>query len=596
MKTAKEEWHSWVPVYARTLVYLCDGPPSPSISAPAFTVSWDHFSTGSSLSEMPHPPTDYADKVDCLVIHAPRITAPDIQNILRIWSVCLHENGMVVFCAAGEVSESECLADTGFRSFDLQFLEHDAGKIVTAVRAGYSPLTHARVFFDVGETVRGFRLLESLPASALADPMVQFEAALEMQLALLAWPEEGGASNLLRRFFRSQQQFYKAAYMLPEEAMTYVCQAEFWMRVGNPDMARRLLRSIHHVRPESGLAQRLECIPVTPPIPRSEAPPAWDAAFHPRILVITQAEGDSGMDVLYDGLCRVLGADHVQEFPYKPVLHGEAQEDGIRHPHGCNHPGIRKDVEQLEAELEQGVYDLILFADPLLHVDRVDVLRLMRAAPALPVIVYDTWDDCSDQQADLTRYLRRPAVAGYFKREMVACGRYGPNSYPLPLAYADARVPETVSQERSEAVFFAGSRVFGLRRLYLEYLEAHQGYDFRQEYAQDEYIARLGASRVGLDIFGFGFDTVRYWEIPAHGAMLLAERKPLHIPHNFMDGQSALFFDDLPSLQEKLDYCRAHPEEVATIAAAGRVHFLQHHTASARACQFLGRVQQLLGR
>jgi spore maturation protein CgeB len=76
--------------------------------------------------------------------------------------------------------------------------------------------------------------------------------------------------------------------------------------------------------------------------------------------------------------------------------------------------------------------------------------------------------------------------------------------------------------------------------------------------------------------------------------MLLAERPPLRIPGNFVDGRSAVLFGDLPELLDKLLHYRAHPEEVERIAEAGYRHFLAHHTTSARARQFLGHLERRL--
>jgi spore maturation protein CgeB len=81
---------------------------------------------------------------------------------------------------------------------------------------------------------------------------------------------------------------------------------------------------------------------------------------------------------------------------------------------------------------------------------------------------------------------------------------------------------------------------------------------------------------------------VRYWEIPAHKVMLLAERPPIRIPHNFKDGESAVFFDDLPELEAKVDYYLSRPDEARQIAEEGHRHFMRYHTTCARARQFLG--------
>ncbi|MDZ4860169.1 MAG: glycosyltransferase, partial [Candidatus Hydrogenedentes bacterium] len=108
------------------------------------------------------------------------------------------------------------------------------------------------------------------------------------------------------------------------------------------------------------------------------------------------------------------------------------------------------------------------------------------------------------------------------------------------------------------------------------------------------YKQSLADSRIGLSFFGFGFDTVRYWELAAHGCMLLAERPLVRIPFNFIAGESANFFDDLPELEQKLAHYLAHPDEAQMIATAGHSHFLKYHTTSARARQFLGRIQMIM--
>jgi len=112
--------------------------------------------------------------------------------------------------------------------------------------------------------------------------------------------------------------------------------------------------------------------------------------------------------------------------------------------------------------------------------------------------------------------------------------------------------------------------------------------DFDRRFPPREYNHQLQRNRIGLDIAGVGFDTVRYWEVPAHGCMLLAERRPTVIPHNFRDGETAVFFDDLPDLERKLEHYLTHPDECAAIAQAGRQYFMEHHTSTARARHLLG--------
>ena len=87
---------------------------------------------------------------------------------------------------------------------------------------------------------------------------------------------------------------------------------------------------------------------------------------------------------------------------------------------------------------------------------------------------------------------------------------------------------------------------------------------------------------------------MRYWEVPAHGCMLLSERLPIRIPHNFRDGESAVFFDDLEQLETRLAHYLASPEDARAIGRAGHEHLKHYHTGSARARQMMGWIDQCL--
>jgi hypothetical protein len=256
--------------------------------------------------------------------------------------------------------------------------------------------------------------------------------------------------------------------------------------------------------------------------------------------------------------------------------------------------GAARSLDQIVEELRHGAFDLILLGDVEQHVGAEAMRAMLDAAQRTPIFVIDEQDDPLNNLPDTLAFLGRDRVHGYFKREMLACWDYGPTTRPLPFAYADHRVPNELSWERSESLFWAGHRQFGLRRLYVERMEQLMGQSFDRKYSQDEYAGALQRSRIGLNLFGFGFDTVRYWELPAHGCMLLSERLPIRIPHNFVDGESAVFFDDLPGMEEKLDYYLNHPAEAEAIARRGHEVFTKHHTASARARQMLGYVDDLL--
>jgi hypothetical protein len=312
----------------------------------------------------------------------------------------------------------------------------------------------------------------------------------------------------------------------------------------------------------------------------------------PRILVLTHDRSDYGMDTLYDGLCRLIGTDNVLEYPWKPTLHGRSREAAQDYPCFFNHPSEPRSLERLLVELRDRRFDLIVYADVVQMARREDVRRILDAARGLPMVVYDPWDSCHIPMDAIARYTGGYPIELVFKREMLACVDYGPATVPLPFGFSEALAPEPVGGSRSMELFWAGKRVWSLRPIYLKRIEQVLGRAFPDGFEQAEYSRRLSSAGIGLSLFGSGFDSVRYWEVPAHGVMLLSERPPIRIPHNFADGVSAVFFDDLPELEGKLAHYLARPDEVRAIAEQGRRHFLKHHTTSARARHFLGRLEQ----
>ncbi|MCC6793483.1 MAG: glycosyltransferase family 1 protein [Candidatus Hydrogenedentes bacterium] len=462
-------------------------------------------------------------------------------------------------------------------------------------RASYDPINHARQLGDAGMPVRAIRVLDWMEHYTPLKPRARATVALKKLNYYRAAVEHVDTQNH-SMLFHAQKEFHIAVHEWPKSARACIDQAAIWRGYGNDDYAARLLRSLHHVTLDVAVAEALaQCTPERTPQPPVETSPEWTGNKRaPRVLVLTHDYSDYGMDTLYDGLCQVLGKDNVVEWPWKPTLHGRDKDAAVNYPCWFEYPGEPQSVDDLVQDLCDGRFDLIVFADFVQMNKQDHILRMLNAAPDVPVVVYDPWDDGSATQDSAREYLGGRPIAAYFKREMLACLDYGPNAYPLPFGYPDRHVPTALPERRDTDLFWAGKRLFGTRTLYLDRLNEVLGRTLDQKLSQEEYRRAIATARMGLSFFGFGFDTVRYWELAAHGCMILAERPCIRIPFNFVEGESAVFFDDLPELEEKLAYYLAQDDEAERIGRAGREHFLKYHTTSARARQFLGRVEYLI--
>ncbi len=473
---------------------------------------------------------------------------------------------------------------------------------IVLVLKTYNPVQHARRIVDQGRPDLAIAPLKDIPESLITSNTTQALLALEKQRLYLKWQQQLHGQLPSHAFFsKERREFAQVTTVSPLLKESYHVHSRFWSHIGRDDMAIRTLSSIDHVCPDETtrhLLQLLRHRMLTPAkaCRLEQALADWQMEWRPRILFITHGTSDYGQDTLYHGLCTLLGHENVVDYPWKPTLHGREVDTANSYPCVFNYPGEPLSVDDLVVQLQTGGFDFILFSDLLGMIHQQEVRRLVNAAPHLPVVLYDAWDDCYTPLHTVLEYLDRSEVALVFKREMLDGVDYGTRTYPLPFGY-----PETLScaglpvdQRASDAPFWAGRNEFGLRSLYVQQLERITGCDMQTRFDQDTYRERLRSSLIGLSFFGVGFDTVRYWEIPANGVMLLAENPPIIIPNNFEDGISAVFFENMSELESKLDYYTKHPDEAARIAVNGHHHYVKYHTTTARARYVLGTVYQQL--
>jgi Glycosyl transferases group 1 len=546
--------------------------------------------------------------MDCIVLAQPAWQPDQLPFLLEALCSGLNPEGQISLllgdlrCAPCALDQlDQLLAKAGLMRYREGPLETASGAGawgVLAVRKTYNPVRHARHLASLGRPDCAIAILDAVPMDMVPDNQTLARLALEKQRYYYMWQRNRDGLDPPHGFFsKARREFAQVTALAPHLHESYHLQATYWAHLGRRDMAARLLRSIGSVEPHAQTQQLLQAYDGYSSVPVKSMPtPEWSVGQPaPRILVITHDYSDYGMDTLFHGLCTLLGKDNVVEFPWKPTLHGQRREAANNYPCVFDYPGEPRDVSDLVMELRQGCFDLILYADVVQMAHASEVRQLVHAATHVPLVLYDTWDDCYTPMEKLLRYVGRSAFDLIFKREMLSGVDYGPHTHPLPFGYPESMVDLETCRKKSETLFWAGKQEYGLRPLYIPRLEAHLGRSLDQRYDQEQYRRRLRTSQIGLSFFGCGFDTVRYWELPANQVMLMAERPPIRIPYDFVDGQSAVFFDDLPGMERKLEYYLRHPEEVARIAAAGHAHFLRRHTSTARARQFLGTVAKFLG-
>lgn len=220
-------------------------------------------------------------------------------------------------------------------------------------------------------------------------------------------------------------------------------------------------------------------------------------------------------------------------------------------------------------------------------------------------------DGADQQEFTVTNNIRYKLV---FKRELSRALR-DPQAqflFPLPFAAEERYFTDETVPRDLQVTFLANMHTNPLRHSIHQRLKNLQspaivsGTTNERAYSTAQpkataietplYRQLLRRSQISVSVAGAGYDTARFWEILAAGAMLFTQEPDIVIPHGFTDGVDCVTFASIREFEEKLMFYLNRPELVKTIAARGQARVKAHHTTKARATQFLEAVETHIAR
>lgn len=324
-----------------------------------------------------------------------------------------------------------------------------------------------------------------------------------------------------------------------------------------------------------------------------------------RVLFLNTPEPDYLQDLAFSGLAKAMGRGLVVDHPwnqnYNLPLRRYPRNLGVS---SFSPPRIRADF---------GSFDLVVVgaAKPRCFQKYLNIVG--RIPSSVPVAFIDGGDR-AEVGGDLKRLggweLFLEAVNSrpfdlVFKREMAEGETYPENTHPLPFSFNFDRLPGKAPASLKYQVSFWAVESNPIRTKVLQLLEDE--FDCRangtvrdqvfSKYKRKgkRYLEELASCAVVLNLPGAGWDTLRYWEAPALGRLMISMRPRIAIPDDFVDGKEIVFCrDDLSDLVELCQYYLDHPEEREAIARAGAVKAREKHSDEARARYMLEIVSKLL--
>ncbi|NUN68629.1 MAG: glycosyltransferase family 1 protein [Bacteroidetes bacterium] len=322
-----------------------------------------------------------------------------------------------------------------------------------------------------------------------------------------------------------------------------------------------------------------------------------------KVLFLGSQDVDYLQDVTFAGLRKVLGIGNICVMPWNRKYFLPLKE----YPRNMGYaPGAV--LPSLHSRFFLTQFDAVIVGSA-----KPDCFRLYHAlAPSFHAGMKTVFVDGGDREevgGDLDRmhaygiYTQAVEARPFnivLKREMVLTRTYEKNVYPFPFAWNFDRLPRTLPSEKLYDVSFWAVESDPVRTRVLELLQ--DKFDCRQngtvvkqvfkKYKRkgEFYLQELAACRIVLNFRGVGWDTLRYWEVPALSTFMISQRPGIIIPDNFEHGRSIVFVDQPGELEELCAYYLRHKEERERIARKSAEHIRAHHTDVHRARQLLSMI------
>jgi hypothetical protein len=316
-----------------------------------------------------------------------------------------------------------------------------------------------------------------------------------------------------------------------------------------------------------------------------------------KILFINSPECDYMQDLFYSGLVKLHGADAVFEYPFNRRY----RFINKKYPRNLGYnPGITI-IKRLFQSVDQK-FDLVIVGSSK-HLCLQSYMEIIHKIPkSVPVIFIDGGDQAA-LGGDLVYYKSEFNLKNVekirpfdliFKREYIIDKSYEDRIIPLPFCFNMDRMPQSLPLEKKYNVAFWAVESDPIRVRALDVLQNHfdckeNGTTRHQTFRKYKrkgifYLEELARSKISLSFRGGGWDTMRYWEIPAVGSFMMTQKPGIMIPHDFVHGEHVVYCrEDMSDVVELCEYYLKNPDKREGLALAAHKHLLTHHTDVSRA-------------
>lgn len=318
----------------------------------------------------------------------------------------------------------------------------------------------------------------------------------------------------------------------------------------------------------------------------------------PKVLFICSPEPDYLQDLTVSGLQKVLGPENVIDYPWNKAYHFPLR----KYPRNLGYNGIRISFPSAVRPNLLAI-DLVVLGSckPIAFENYISIANHI---PAKVPVVFIDGGDYDFVGGDLERLGNFNLLAKaqqirpfdlIFKREKITGRDYGKNVLPFPFSFNFRHLPPIVGEiaPKYQVSFWAVEsdliRTKALDLLSGQFDCASNGTTRNQVFSKYkrkglQYLHELAACKITINLRGVGYDTMRYWEAPAVGSLMISAKPKIEIPNNFIDREEVVFCnDDLSNLIELCNYYLENNQARKKIIAAAYGKLKFYHTDTERA-------------
>ncbi|HET8859506.1 glycosyltransferase [Marivirga sp.] len=315
-----------------------------------------------------------------------------------------------------------------------------------------------------------------------------------------------------------------------------------------------------------------------------------------KILFIGSSKYDYLQDILFSGLYKILGSENLKtvNFHKNYFLPLKDYPKNL----GFNKKSILT-FQPFGLNLQE-------FSAVVVGSSKPDTFRTFKKLlPKIPPhckIIYVDGGDEPEIGGDLKRLnvahlypnkTERP-FDHIFKREYLLNKDYNQNVHPLPFGFNFDRLNKNERLNFKYDVSFWAVESDPIRSKALKMIEnefdcSKNGTKLTQNFSDynrkgNFYLEELNRCKITLNFRGGGWDTLRYWEVPAMGRFMISQKPGILIPNDFKEGQHIIHpKKDLSDLVEICNYYLENENEREKIAKSAEEHTKKYHSDIVRA-------------